>query len=98
MPRFTAPNGSQVNVDDELADRLRAKGGYTELKEMADKASKGPKGKPEEQDSDGQPKASGSTAEWAAYAASLGVDVPEGTKRDDIKALVEAHKAAAQGE
>ena len=27
---------------------------------------------------------------WVAYAASIGVDVPEDASRDDIKALVEA--------
>lgn len=34
------------------------------------------------------PKGNGSRAEWAAYAAGLGVEVPEDAKRDDIKALI----------
>lgn len=35
-----------------------------------------------------EPKGNGSTAEWAAWAAHLGIEVPDGTKRDEIKDLV----------
>jgi hypothetical protein len=35
-----------------------------------------------------EPKGNASTAEWAAYASSLGHEVPDGAKRDEIKALL----------
>lgn len=38
----------------------------------------------------GEPRGNGSTKEWAAYAASLGVEVPDGATRDEIKDLVAA--------
>ena len=45
----------------------------------------------DEQEADGRPRGNASRDEWAAYAAVLGVEVPEDAKRADIKALVEAH-------
>ena len=52
----------------------------------------------DEQEADGRPRGNASRDEWAAYAAVLGVEVPEDAKRADIKALVEAHPAATQDE
>lgn len=48
--------------------------------------------KPEQQE-DGAPAGNASRDAWAEHAVSLGVEVPEDAKRDDIKALVEAHEA-----
>lgn len=39
---------------------------------------------------DEAPKGNASTEVWAAYAVSVGVAVPSGASRDDIRALVEA--------
>ncbi|HEX7349594.1 hypothetical protein [Brachybacterium sp.] len=42
---------------------------------------------------DGVPRGNASREVWAEYAASLGIEVPEDAKRDDIKVLVEQHEA-----
>ena len=43
-----------------------------------------------------EPKGNATTAEWAAWAAHLGIEVPDGAKRDEIKALVEAKANESQ--
>lgn len=43
-----------------------------------------------EQADDGAPRGNASRDEWAAYAATLGVEVAEDAKRDDIKAAIAA--------
>jgi len=43
---------------------------------------------------DGSPRGNASRDEWVAYAATLGIEIPEDAKRDDIKAQIEAAKAA----
>jgi len=40
------------------------------------------------------PKGNASREEWATFAASLGVQVPEDAKRDEIRALVDEHEKA----
>jgi len=46
----------------------------------------------------GAPRGNASRGEWAAYAASFGIEVPEAAKRDDIKVLISAHAAGTQAE
>lgn len=53
--------------------------------------------KPEQQEGEA-PAGNASRGLWAEHAVSLGVEVPEDAKRDDIKALVEAHEAAKADE
>lgn len=42
---------------------------------------------------DGAPAGNASRDAWAEHAVSLGIEVPEDAKRDDIKVLVEQHEA-----
>lgn len=36
------------------------------------------------------PAGNASTADWAAYAARLGIDVPDGARRDEIRDLIDS--------
>jgi hypothetical protein len=47
-----------------------------------------PSAKASGQDGAEVPAGNASTEHWAAYAAAVGVDVPEDAKRDDIKGLL----------
>ena len=75
---ITTNTGVTVNVADDKVERMLAAGGYR---------------LPEDTPTDGVPRGNASTEEWAAYATGLGVEVPEGAKRDDIRMLVEAHRS-----
>lgn len=73
---INARTGVIVNVDDETAESLGA-----EWRD-AEAAS-----------ADGEltaPRSNARTELWAAYAEALGVEIPEGAKRDAIKAAIAA--------
>jgi len=72
---LVSPKGTRVTVAAAKADAFKARG----YKVPGDQASEG-----------GAPAGNASRAAWAEYAVSLGIEVPEDAKRDDIKALVES--------
>lgn len=84
MPRLrNAATGVVVNVDDDTASRLDKN-----WKPFEHGAST----------PDGAPKGNASREEWADYAASKGVEVPEGAKQKEIRELVAAAEAATGDE
>ncbi len=72
-----APLPAESDLRDGEAARLVA-GGFVEAVEDA------------EPEVPSAPHGNASTEAWAAYAVSLGVEVPDGATRDDIKALIAA--------
>lgn len=89
--KLIAPNGSRVSVSDEKGIRLLRQG-YRTVDGKAPKPAPVP-AEPVVEETNGDdlepPRGNASREEWAAFAVSLGIEVSEDAKRDEIKVLVE---------
>ena len=74
---LVSPRGTRVSVAADKADAFKARG-YKTPGESASSESE-----------EAAPAGNASRDAWAEYAVSLGIEVPEDAKRDDIKALVD---------
>lgn len=87
MPRLrNRKTGVVVNVDDGTASKLGRD--WVAVEKAATRPAV---------EDDGTPRGNASRDEWAAYAESLGIDVPDEAKRDEIKDLVTAAAEEEEG-
>ncbi|NKY08939.1 hypothetical protein [Cellulomonas hominis] len=80
-----------VNVDDATAaglDGSEWRPVDEKPKKVKDAGDTEPAGEPK------APKGNASAGAWTKHAVSLGIEVPEGASRDEVKALVAAHAEA----
>jgi hypothetical protein len=83
--QYAQSGGPDPRVAELEAQLAEALAGKVAAEKAAADAAKGPGQQPAE-----APHGNASLEAWSAYATGLGIDVPEGASRDDVKAMVAA--------